>query len=74
MHKSLGKGEFGVLHDRMTRSRDLAVFSFHRLTKSQHAFSYAGPKAWNELPRKLHCMKSYGSFKRSLKTYFIEKY
>ena len=42
--------------------------NFH---KSQGAFSYIGPKTWNELPYSIRSMNNVDSFKTVLKTYFF---
>ena len=39
--------------------------------KSQGAFSYVGPKTWNDLPYFIRSMSSLDSFKRALKTQYF---
>ena len=39
--------------------------------KSQGAFSYVGPKIWNDLPYFIRSMSSVDSFKTALKTHYF---
>ena len=39
-------------------------------SRSEGAFSYIGPKLWNELPIQLRSLNSVEIFKKSLKSYF----
>ena len=42
------------------------------LIKTESAFAYSGPKAWNELPYELRARLEYESFKSILKTHFYK--
>jgi hypothetical protein len=42
-----------------------------RTVFGERAFSFAGPKSWNELPSHLHTITSTDSFKKQLKTYLF---
>ena len=42
------------------------------LTKTESAFCYSGPRAWNELPFALRARSEYESFKSILKTHFFK--
>jgi len=42
-----------------------------RTVYGERAFSFAGPKSWNDLPSLLHTVTSTDSFKRQLKTYLF---
>ena len=41
-------------------------------TRTYAAFSYHGPKLWNELPYQIRCLTDVEQFKRDLKTYYFE--
>ena len=41
-------------------------------TRTFGAFSYQGPKIWNELPYSIRCMTDIEYFKRDLKTYYFD--
>ena len=49
----------------------LKVPSRPNFSRSEGAFSFAGPKLWNELPRKLRSLNSVDVFKKSLKCHFF---
>ena len=74
MYKSLSNGEFLVEHDRLTRCSNLAAPKFHRLTLTQHAFSFTGPSMWNSLPDFLRSINSFPQFKSSLRKFLIDQY
>ena len=65
---------FRVQHDRNLRNRDSMVSSTHRLTKTQQAVTFSGPKEWNNLPIEIRNANSYNTFKILLKTHFLQKY
>ena len=67
-------GNFSVTHPYNTRNRDRPASSFHRLTSTQHAFSFTGPSKWNALPENLRSIVKFKHFKKALKSYFLEKY
>ena len=56
-------------HSLNTRSRDMPVSIFHRLTTTQHDLYFMGPKIWKELPRHLTEISRFGEFKNKLKMY-----
>ena len=43
-----------------------------RTVFGKRAFSFAGPKAWNDLPSHLHSIQSTETFKRQLKTFLFD--
>ena len=43
-----------------------------RKTFASHSFSVLGPQLWNNLPRQLHKIDNYTSFKKELKTYLFK--
>ena len=45
---------------------------FNMSNYGRHAFSFAGPRAWNSLPEYLRQASSLSVFKRSLKTYLFK--
>ena len=40
--------------------------------RTEGAFSYSGPKTWNELPYSLRCINDIDIFKKCLKTYYFD--
>ena len=74
MYKNIKSGHFQCAHSLNTRSRHLAVPEFHRLSLTQHAFSFSGPSMWNEIPLEIRTSSSLRVFKQSLKKYFISLY
>ena len=40
-------------------------------SRSEAAFSYCGPKIWNELPFSIRSLSSIGAFKTALKTFYF---
>ena len=74
IQKLIWNGKFQPDHDVNTRSRNLAVPTFQRLTRTQQSVSYAGPSLWNDLPNYLKEIVSPSIFKRKLKVYLIGQY
>ena len=74
MFKEIQNGNFSVDHSRFTRNRNLAAPTFHRLSLSQHAFSFSGPSHWNALPNYLRIIPKFRNFKRELKSYLLDQY
>ena len=74
VHKSRAKGQFQVTHQVNTRSANLANPAFHRLTQTQRAISYNGPKTWNDLPEHLREIKKFTKFKFETKNFLINRY
>ena len=74
MFKNKSNPNFSVSHNLNTRSSRSLVPQYHRLTLTQHAVSYKGPKVWNDLPMNIKGTRNISVFKKLLKEYFIEKY
>ena len=74
MFKEVKDGNFKVEHGRGTRNCNLAAPTFHRLTLSQHAFSFTGPSHWNALPQYLRNIPKFQPFKRALKSFLLDQY
>jgi hypothetical protein len=57
------------------RSASTARYVMPRLRTvfGERAFSFAGPKAWNALPDRLHSIESTASFKKQLKTFLFNQ-
>ena len=65
---------FRCNHTVETRNISLAVPVFHRLTKTQNAFSYQGPHAWNNLPNYIKCIRTETKFKKMVREFYIGAY
>ena len=50
----------------------LLVLRTSRKTFALRSFSVLGPQLWNDLPRNLHRIDNYASFKKELKTYLFK--
>ena len=74
MFKAIKRGEYTQTRNLNTRSTGLAQPVFHRLTTTQHAISFTGPTAWNNLPNQMRSIEKIGTFKRTLKAYLISNY
>ena len=74
VHKNLNKFLNQNQHPYATRSRDLIVPHFHRLTLTQRSISYIGPRFWNTLPPDLRNIDRFSEFKNKLKIFFINQY
>ena len=70
-HKARSKGYFHIMHQVNTRSSNLANPTFHRLSQTQRAVSYAGPRAWNDLPENIRIIEK---FKMETKKFLINNY
>ena len=68
------EGNFAIAHPFNTRNRDLAAPIFHRLTSTQHAFSFTGPNQWNALPSNLRSIVKFHNFKKALRSHFLDQY
>ena len=66
--------QYRTQHQIFTRSRDLAIPSFNRLTLSQHSITYIGPKIWNDLPLNIRECSTISSFKVNLKKHLLSQY
>ena len=51
----------------------LVVPKTSRKTFATRSFSVLGPELWNQLPRRLHKIDSYASFKKELKTHLFKR-
>ena len=47
----------------------LEISSFAHLKRAEGAFSYQGPRIWNELPYEIRSLNELSIFKNELKTY-----
>ena len=65
---------FKVRHTRSLRNSDLLVGTRHRLSKTQQAVTFIGPKEWNNLPMLVRNAKSLNSFKNLLKEHILQTY
>ena len=65
---------FESIHTYYTRQQNDAQTAFQRLSMSQRSMSYAAPRAWNALPRDMRECESSETFKKQLKSYFINAY
>ena len=74
MHDERTKGNTFATHNVNTRNRDNIRSDFHRLTVCQHAVSYMGPSTFNQLPPHLKIIDNRIKFKKSLKSFLLEKY
>ena len=72
LNKNLHK--FPCNHSFGTRNRNMLVPTFHKLSQTQHAVSFMGPKIWNDLPENLKNINSTSKFKFSLRNYLLSKY
>ena len=66
--------QFLPRHTLNTRSRNLPVSNFHRLSQTQKAISYHGPKIWCSIPHDIRMSQSVKIFKRRIKEFYIDKY
>ena len=49
----------------------LEVIPHTNIKRAEGAFSFIGPRIWNELPFRLRCMTDLPMFKKSLKTHYF---
>ena len=70
MFKEISKGNFASSNCRTSRHKNLATVKFHRVTHTQHAFSYTGPSTWNALPEYLRIIESFPLYKK----YYFDQY
>ena len=68
------RDKFICSHNINTRQREQSVTEFHRLTKTQRAVSFMGPRIWNSLPQEIRDIRSFSRFKIFLKKYFTSSY
>ena len=65
----------GRRHLRSAGKGDLIVPSFRRERSGRRGFSVAGPCCWNSLPPTIRCLADQPeTFKKALKTYFMQQY
>ena len=71
VHKYISQGFFTFLNNRIHRDPYLLSPKYHRLTTTQHAFSYTGPSQWNSLPLEIRMLEDQRKFKKSLKEHLL---
>ena len=59
MFRARSRGEYPTQTNIQTRGSNDARSARHRLTTTQHAVSYAGPKYWNSFPQNLRSINRY---------------
>ena len=74
VHKSISRNILVFNNCRNSRDSFLIKPVFHRLSKTQHSFSFTGPTEWNRLPLYLRKIEKFNHFKKSLKSYFLNSY
>ena len=74
VHNLISKGKLSFNRARSLRDPYLLKPSLHKLTLTQHAFSFMGPNEWNKLPINLRKIEKLPKFKRNLKKYFLDSY
>ena len=74
MFRARSRGEYPTQTNIQTRGSNDARSARHRLTTTQHAVSYAGPKYWNSLPQNLRSINRYMIFRKSLKEHLLSQY
>ena len=57
-----------------TRYPNNPILNSHRLTLTEHSVHYSAAKAWHSLPAHLKDIQSLRSFKKTLKSYFLDMY
>ena len=67
MYNTFNEDKYVITHSFNTRSKHLTKPKFQRLTVTQQALSYTGPKQWNSLPQNIREAKSLSIFKSKLK-------
>ena len=61
-------------HGLNTRNSHNLVPKHHKLSRTQQAISYVGPKIWNNLPLGIRIIPNLNTFKRTLKSYLLSHY
>ena len=74
MFRARARGEYPTQTYIETRGSNGARSTRHRLTTTQHAVSYAGPKYWRSLPPHLRSINSLIRFRKSLKEHLLSQY
>ena len=67
-------GYYNVTHERQTRSCQLALPRFHRLSRTQQSVTFSGPTWFNTLPEEIRNTSQLSCFKIKLKNYLLEQY
>ena len=67
-------GHYNAAHDRQTRSCQLALPKFHRLTRTQQSITFNGPSFYNSLPEEIRNISLLTNFKAKLKTHLLDQY
>ena len=65
---------FNPTHTIYIRNREQMQPVYQRLTMSQRAIPFSGPKEWNRLPEDIRKIKTIGRFKKLLKNPLISLY
>ena len=73
-HAARARGEYPTQSYIETRGSNDARSTYHRLSTTQHAVSYAGPAFWNRLPPNLRSINSLIRFRKSLKEHLLSQY
>ena len=75
MYQARNRGEYVSQSNVHTRGHDYDARSArHRLSRTEHAVSYAGPKFWRSLPLTIRSKDNLRLFKKSLKEHLLSKY
>ena len=74
MYLHWNDSNFRVQHVRNLRNRDSMISTTRRLTKTQQAVTFSGPKEWNKLPVEIKNANTLNIFKRLLKSHFLQSY
>ena len=71
MFKARMANEFNPSHTINTKNREQMQPVYQRLTMSQRAISFSGPKEWNRLPEDIRKTQTVSRFKKLLKTHLL---
>ena len=74
MFRARARGEYPSQTYIETRGSNDSRSVRHRLSTTQHAVSYAGPKYWRSLPPNLKSINSLVRFRKSLKEHLLSQY
>ena len=61
-------------HGYGTRSGNIAVPTYQRLSQTQRSLTYSGPKMWNSIPDYIKNSHSLKVFKTKYKNYLLSSY
>ena len=74
MFKARKANQFKPSHTINTRNRDQMQPVYLKLTMSQRAISFFGPKEWNRLPEDIRKTQNIGRFKKLLENHLLSLY